>query len=583
MFKSGDKALLPTGEIADVVEADPSTTVVVTTLGSFEESELQQGHPSVIGDRTRKRVDIKEILSDPDLREDLMVSTIQAVQSVGGVDTTKDQALDAYKAALDAQDALSSLLDKLEMDYAGHWRSGRDSSDHFLPMVLQNLYCHQFLVPREQLDELCHALREKKSLGRWVPVAKCNMATLGGGCGYCGAEKFELETDGLSVRFSGERCPLPDGFEPNEWELNVPSGKIAVANDLRNWFPLSFGSEDIPSVNSVIGRRAVAQAYAQVGLSHASVGNTCPSVFKLSDSSFKISCGPSEEVWNGEEWVDREEPIEPEGEEVAFICTDLWWYSLCDLEELERRFARFGKEEDKDITVIQVKPGVYKFLHNDSIDESADEVVFSTFEWVRDPDPVRDFAGEYDSLTVNPHAFVQAKVKSWPTLYGHTDRTTKTVISWSEMTEEQRHQSWASVADHVFLVIGSGQEWHTKGFPVTYVDSSIPDIEPPEFRFQHGWYPFSEPYGGIHKQNLDPSWAKLAFRVLESIISFGMSVSTIREEKQVRSLMRQAAQRYLELAAIHPSEADTNYVKWLSQEERVKGWVARFSFQRKHT
>lgn len=588
MFKSGDKALLPTGEIADVVEADPSTTVVVTTLGSFEERDLKQGHPSVLGERIRKRVDIKGILSDSDLREDLMVSTIKSVQAVGGVDTTENQARTAYEntlaSYLEVKNTLFPLLEKLDIDYNGHWRDGK-SIQYFLSMVLSELYLSPFsLLPsKEQVDELLVALRTKKSLGRWIPLIECRMPLLGGGCSYCGADHFFLETDGLSLRLSGEKCPLPNGFDPNEWELNVPSGKIVVANDLRDWFPLPYGSEDLPSVNSVIGCRAVAQAYAQVGLAHAFVGNTCPSVIRLSDASFKISSEPSEDVWNGEEWVEREDPVGREDEVVASICTDLWWYSLCDLDELERRFARFGKEHDRDFTVIDVKPGVYKFRHNDSVDESEEEEVFSTFEWVRDPDPVRDFVGEYADLVISPHAFVQAKVKRWPTLYGggYKDKARKIAEDWCEMTSEQQNRSWASVADHVFFTIGSGQEWHDKGFPVAQVDSSIPDIEPPEFRFQYSWYPFSKPYGGIYEQNnFESSWAKLAFRALESVISFGMPVDSIRDKKQVKKLMNLAAELYLELAATHSSEADPNYVRWLSQPERVKEWVSRFDIRK---
>jgi hypothetical protein len=44
----------------------------------------------------RKRFNIHQILSDPKLRKDLMVSTIQAMQNREGIDTTKEQAERAY-------------------------------------------------------------------------------------------------------------------------------------------------------------------------------------------------------------------------------------------------------------------------------------------------------------------------------------------------------------------------------------------------------------------------------------------------------------------------------------------------------
>jgi len=45
----------------------------------------------------RTRVDIKKILSNPKLKEELMVNSIIAIQSREGITTTKEQALKAYR------------------------------------------------------------------------------------------------------------------------------------------------------------------------------------------------------------------------------------------------------------------------------------------------------------------------------------------------------------------------------------------------------------------------------------------------------------------------------------------------------
>lgn len=45
----------------------------------------------------RTRVDIHAILSNPKLKEKLMVNTIVAIQSREGIDTTREQALRAYR------------------------------------------------------------------------------------------------------------------------------------------------------------------------------------------------------------------------------------------------------------------------------------------------------------------------------------------------------------------------------------------------------------------------------------------------------------------------------------------------------
>jgi hypothetical protein len=47
-----------------------------------------------------KRVNVKAILADPDLRRKLMVSTIQATQAREGIDTTEAQANRAYYNAI---------------------------------------------------------------------------------------------------------------------------------------------------------------------------------------------------------------------------------------------------------------------------------------------------------------------------------------------------------------------------------------------------------------------------------------------------------------------------------------------------
>jgi hypothetical protein len=148
------------------------------------------------------------------------------------------------------------------------------------------------------------------------------------------------------------------------------------------------------------------------------------------------------------------------------------------------------------------------------------------------------------------------------------------------MTPEDRVDSWRRVADQVYCTIGSGIEWHEKGFPLARVDASIPDEEPPSFRAQHHWYPFSKPYGGLFEpQTLAPSFAKLAFRVLESVISFGANVRTDKESRDVRDVrarMLVAVKRYRELAKRHPEQADPDYVAWLSDKGRAEAWVNNF-------
>ena len=356
----------------------------------------------------------------------------------------------------------------------------------------------------------------------------------------------------------------------------MPSGKLVVANDLRQLFPLP--EADSFDINTTRGCSQTALAYAANGMSHAFVGNTCPGVYKCEDGTFKIANEPSNDEYNEKKkkWVLIEPAPKFDGERVAGICTDLWWFSICDHGEFTRRLKHFKqKAKDFRVEIVNVKPGVYRFRHDEEArsQEGPEESVYTRFEWVREPDPIKDLLGRYEEVAVNPNAYVQAQVARWPTLYGkvkHPYEKREEIIPWSAMTKEDRQHSWQRVADQVFCTIGGGIKWHEKGFPTAKVDPSVPDVEPPSFRAQQHWYPFSKPYGGLFEpKTLTPSFAKLAFRVLESVISFGTSVNDSthsREVPYVRERMLVAVKRYRELIKKYPEQADPDYVAWLSQK-----------------
>jgi len=569
MFKPGDKALVLANGKTVVVKALLLPSEGIETedetgrLEDYRESELHQAHPSVM-----------ESINPPSAEE-----TRKKWLKEGEDERPKKQ------IDFELHTKVVSLLKKqtLDVDIKGHWRNGAAfwSFESIKKNFLHEVFLWQFSSDEDARD-LQEALTSKTAMDRWIDLGSASGSLGHEGCSYCGAKRFHVETNGLALRLTGEPCALPNGFEPNEWELNVPSGKILVANDLRRWFPLPEGDGDIQSVNTVIGCRQTAQAYAAVGMSHAFVGNTCPGVFKLADGSFKIANEPYDDA-------DEKTRSAFEGERVAGICTDLWWYSLCDSDEFDRRLKKFGgTRKDKSIETIDVKPGVYRFRHHDDSSRDRDtaegETVYATFEWVREADPVKDFLKSWDEVDINPHAYVQAQVKRWPTLYGavkNAYRDNERVIPWSEMTEEQKFHSWSRVADHALCTIGGGVEWHEKGFPRSSVDPTVPDIEPPSFRQQMHWYPFSKPYGGLYEPKyLSPGFAKLAFRVLESVISFGMAVrddNSKRDVPYVRERMQAAVDRYRELAEKYPDQADPDYVTWLNQKGRAEAWVQRFN------
>lgn len=589
MFKPGDKALVvETGQIVTVEEVVREASlyrVIKTSGGPFHESSLHQAHQTVLDTIAAKEPDY---FKDLDEKPKSMIERVQEV---------------SWELVEKAAELMGKA--KLEVDFRGHWKNGAvlTNKEIFTEHLLDT--CQFLLMDNADLKDLVEVLEfnkrkrkkhTKKKLDRWIGIERSRVSSTA--CTFCGLSSYDLETDGIHLRVRGESCPLPNGFEPNVWELNVPSGKLVVENSLGNWFPLPEGDHDC-DINTTKGCRIYTQLHADIGLSFGFVGNTCPGVYKLKDGSYKIANEPWDSVWDekAKKYVDRAEGEMPdfEGEEVAGICTDLWWYSICDYEELERRYQHFGdygRKSMDDFTVIDVEPGVYRFRHYDCVDcDHGDEVIYADFVRVREPDPVQDFLAKYTELPeVTPHAYVQRKAKQWPTLYGKVKnayRANEKVIPWEDMTEEERLSSWQRVADQTFFTIGSGNEWHENGWPVEKVDFGIPDVDPPEFRYQASWYPFSKKYGGIFGGNkLSPSFAKFAMRCLESVISFGMKVhdgARCRETEAVRERMLLAVEKYREMERLYPEAADPDYVWWLSQEGRAEEWVENFDLGPKKT
>ena len=167
-------------------------------------------------------------------------------------------------------------------------------------------------------------------------------------------------------------------FPPVEAEMNVPSGKIIVMNDIREFWPEAerLGAYD---VNETLGLKKTTEDYGRAGMFHGFVGNSCPGVFKNGDF---YSIGNEGQDWDTDEVV---EPID--GEHVAGVCTDLWWYCIADLNDYLRRG---GKIYERWCDIVDVTPGRYVLKHyyaitNKEYHGSGKKEVFATFELSDEP------------------------------------------------------------------------------------------------------------------------------------------------------------------------------------------------------
>jgi hypothetical protein len=133
---------------------------------------------------------------------------------------------------------------------------------------------------------------------------------------------------------------------PYSFEINIPSGRLVIANDLREFFPKL---EKTQSLNDNVGTRVRSLALASLNLAHGFVGNSCPGIFRITPGLLEIGTDGH---------LDTEE-VPHEGERLGYVCTDLWWYSLADLAEVEARgYPR--REQD---TIVEVPRGRYRITH----------------------------------------------------------------------------------------------------------------------------------------------------------------------------------------------------------------------------
>jgi hypothetical protein len=172
-------------------------------------------------------------------------------------------------------------------------------------------------------------------------------------CFYCGKYlSYVLDKENKKISLN-EKCKFPEGIKKINLKLNVPSGKMVIANDLRKWFSSPF---DHLNVNSDKGKFDTSKLYESVEMIHCYIGNSCPNVFQLDSSSLFI-------CENKYEFTEF-------GKKLGQICTDLWWYCIVDYENFKTKFLEknestndFYKYCDSRCLIADVDPGVYYIEH----------------------------------------------------------------------------------------------------------------------------------------------------------------------------------------------------------------------------
>jgi hypothetical protein len=395
-------------------------------------------------------------------------------------------------------------------------------------------------------------------------------------CSEC-AEDVLLSTDGKKL-YCRNPCTCPDGIGAFVFELNIPSGRMAVANDLRNLFPI-VGDYNI---NSRKGMLQTSMKYAEAGMAHGFVGNTCPGVYrtKKDATKFIIGCSSYDEDGSDES---RKEPGGRSAVRVGGVCTDLWWYSVVDGDELERRLAKYGDNPRRggpDVDYIECKPGVYRFTHVYHMidrDDFSKPQVYCTIERVRKPDPMKDYEAEYKSLDLKAGQVILQQIRDWPSLYNKGGERTVDSI--------QR------AADQLMIVGGSGDEIHPNGWRGSNPDltNDHEDMEIPLFDKAFHWYPLSDStflvnaagqgrnlWGGPLPENyLNESFTALGFNIAYSIVVHGCEEGNQRHDAPTN--YKYACLIMLGLADRYPDRVP-EYAKEVIEDLRrnhIRGYVAQ--------
>lgn len=488
----------------------------------------------------------------------------------------EDINLDKVSKVIAVEKALHALCDDDRLDgWNGHYRSGADfySPDWYEPAsarIREMLgFVNLMRNSEEALDGILQAIREGKRLDTPIVLSR-RMGSMGLRCPNCD-EKLGLGFNGERFSVVSEKpCPSPNGLV-TEFELNVPSGRLIVENDLRDLFPFF---EDY-NINTPFGRHLQSLEAATTGLAYGYVGNSSPGVYRTGDR-FVIG-SYEDEIWDGKSHNTNPKPCSW-GEKVAGICTDLWWYSICDGDEFDRRV---GAEKNYPTDPpVEVRPGVYRFRQESG---RKSKRKFATFEWVREPDPVKDFSNLEKEHTAT-EVLLQSCI-DWPTLYlpglpkgGYDDR-----MAWGDLDREQKTLALASAANHIMCTLGNGIDWSKTGNPRTKVTAEVAQAaaefgEVPLFDFQHRWYPISSWRGdwrfvdGAHMNN---SFVRLALNVCYSNLKFGevpernndvyppeFTVDACRERMRIYArCYRDLRERHPEIVlegAVFPEDLDTH-------------------------
>lgn len=354
-----------------------------------------------------------------------------------------DEIMLAFNLLDDVEERVKS--GKLKIDFRGHFAGYHEGwFERSLMMMLMSLRSDKKTM------EILKNRHEGKKDDRPVYLTHWNDLV----CASCCREtKFKLTNTKLTADTA---CPHPDGYPAYTVRINVPSGKLIFGNDFRDIVEIDASYD----VNRTRGSEQTSRAYADAGMIHITVGNTCPGLYKVSETRINVLSPETHNIYAETGTEDDADPDAnlakpPKGEHVGGICTDLWWYSAMDYDLFKKiakkKYGKDWKKRTQGCDIVKVKPGCYKAVGQAHL--------------VRDRDTHYDDEHYYCAEEMYSYIKRDGDVRKLKPQSGYGEAAA--FLQDFERAVDITRMAWTSISrdrnailSHWFLVIGNGMEWN---------------------------------------------------------------------------------------------------------------------------
>ena len=151
-------------------------------------------------------------------------------------------------------------------------------------------------------------------------------------------------------------CPISTVPDNVVVELPSPSGKLVFLNDPRSFLHIERENRYKISINSILGKLQETEAYAEKDVGFFFIGNCMPSIFQKGNKILFSS-------FNEESDADIEQF--KDYDELGYVCTGLWWYTILDHQLFLDLCASKGiNPDDIDHTVAVTNKETFTVDHN---------------------------------------------------------------------------------------------------------------------------------------------------------------------------------------------------------------------------